>query len=49
MSKQYTFEKELLKNLVTVYMTGGCNFESDFPEEFKKPIKLFFYDTIPMI
>jgi hypothetical protein len=49
MSKQYTFEKELLKNLVSLYLTNGCNFESNFPEEFKKPIKLFFYDTIPMV
>jgi hypothetical protein len=49
MSKPYTFEKELLKNLVTVFLTNGCNFESSFPDEFKKPIKLFFYDTIPMM
>jgi hypothetical protein len=32
-----------------VFLTNGCNFESSFPDEFKKPIKLFFYDTIPMM
>jgi hypothetical protein len=49
MSKQYTFEKELLKNLIQVFLTTGCNFEDGFPADFKKPIKLYFHETIPMV
>jgi hypothetical protein len=49
MSKQFTFEKEMLKNLVSLFLQGAGNFDANFPEEFKKPIKLFFYDTIPMV
>jgi len=38
----------MLKNLVIVFLSSGCNFDS-FPDEFKKPIKLFFYDIIPIM
>lgn len=48
MSKQYTFDTELLKTLMTVFFLNDAKFDS-LPEEFKKPIKLFFYDTIPMV
>ena len=49
MSKQWFFEKERLKQLVTVFLSTGCDFEASFPENFKKPLQLYFHELIPFI
>ena len=49
MSKFWTFEKERLKSLVTVYLNTGYDFDNCFPPNFKKPLTLYFHEIIPMI
>ena len=49
MSKQYTFEREQLKTLVKLFLDNNGQFNENYPEEAKKAMKLFFYDTIPMV
>ena len=49
MSKQYVFEKERLKQIVTVFIQTGCDFEDGFPSNFKKPITFYFHNMIPMV
>ena len=49
MSKQFTFENQQLKYLVKLFFDCGADFDGQFPDQFKKPMKLFFYDTIPMV
>jgi hypothetical protein len=49
MSKQFKFEKERLKSLLTVYLKTGCDFELQFPSNFKKPLILYFHELIPMV
>ena len=49
MSKQWRFEKDRLKQLVTVFLRTGCDFENAFPTAFKKPLQLYFHELIPMV
>jgi hypothetical protein len=49
MSKTYNFEKERLKPLISVYIKSGCDFENHFPQNFKKPLNLYFHELIPMV
>jgi hypothetical protein len=49
MSKNWTFEKERLKPLVTMFLNTGCDFEQHFPATFKKPITFYFHEIIPMV
>ena len=48
MSKQYTFEREQLRTLVGLFLDKNGQFD-ELPDEAKKAMKLFFYDTIPMV
>ena len=49
MSKPFTFEKERLKPILSVYIGEGCDFENTFPSNFKKPLTLYFHELIPMV
>ena len=42
MSSAYTFEKERLKHLLTIFMDNDCDFENKFPEQWKKTLTLYF-------
>lgn len=45
----YFFERAKLKNLVQLYMKTGTNWEEGFPAHFKKPMRLFIHENIPVI
>ena len=46
MPEIYTFEKERIKLLLTLFTNNGAQWD-EFPEQFKKPLNLYFHDMVP--
>ena len=34
---------------MTLFVNYGCNFEENFPQNYKKPLTLYFHEVIPMV
>ena len=49
MSKVYVFESARLRPLAQMFISSGPDFDRDFPTQYKKPLKLYFHEMIPMV
>lgn len=50
MSTSYIFDRPRLRPLVQLFLgTEDYDFEQSFPASFKKPLKLYFHEMIPMV